>query len=92
MAILDHIKLDFQILNTGDPKLLIVMDTSVWGFIEDKPSIIEILSILFPSLQPKNSNINKANFKVYFIVISAWLIVYNFYYSNFCRRHTVKII
>lgn len=42
MAILDKIRLDFQILNTGDPKLLVVADTSVWGAIEDKPAIIKI--------------------------------------------------
>lgn len=34
--------LDFEILNTVDPKKLIVADTSVWGFIENDPSIIEI--------------------------------------------------
>lgn len=43
MAILDNIDLDFQVINTGDPKVLVVSDTSVWGAIEDKPSIIEII-------------------------------------------------
>ena len=42
MALLDNINLDFQVLSTGDPKILVVIDTSVWGFIEDKPAIIEI--------------------------------------------------
>ena len=42
MAILDNIKLDFQVLNTGDPKILAVIDTSIWGFIEDKVAAIEI--------------------------------------------------
>lgn len=42
MAILDNIRLDFQVLSTGDPKILVIIDTSVWGFIENKPSIIEI--------------------------------------------------
>jgi hypothetical protein len=42
MALLDHINLDFQVLSTGDPKILVVIDTSVWGAIEDKPAIIEI--------------------------------------------------
>jgi hypothetical protein len=42
MAILDKINLDFQALSAGDPKVLVIMDTSVWGAIEDKPSIIEI--------------------------------------------------
>jgi len=44
MAILDKINLDFQIIPTWDPKALIVMDISVWGFIENKPAIIEILT------------------------------------------------
>jgi len=43
MALLDTVNLDFHVLSTGDPKILVVMDTSVWGFIEDKPSIIEII-------------------------------------------------
>lgn len=42
MAVTDKISLDFQFLGTGDPKKLIIIDTSVWGFIEDKPAIIEI--------------------------------------------------
>lgn len=44
MALLDNINLDFHILSTGDPKILVVLDTSVWGFIEDKPAIIEIMT------------------------------------------------
>lgn len=43
MAILDKINLNFHVLNTGEPNELIVMDTSVWGVIEDKPAIIEIV-------------------------------------------------
>lgn len=43
MAILDNIRLDFQVLNTGDPKILAIIDTSVWGFIEDKVAAIEII-------------------------------------------------
>jgi hypothetical protein len=43
MAILDNIHLDFQVINTGDPKVLVISDTSVWGAIEDKPSIVEII-------------------------------------------------
>lgn len=42
MALLDTINLDFHVISTMDPKVLVVMDTSVWGFIEDKPAIIEI--------------------------------------------------
>ena len=44
MALLDTINLDFQVLSTGDPKILAIVDTSVWGFIEDKPAIIEIIT------------------------------------------------
>lgn len=43
MATLDRIHLDFQIIPTGDPKTLVVMDVSTWGVIEDKPAIIEII-------------------------------------------------
>ena len=42
MAALENISLDFQVFGTNDPKLLVVVDTSIWGIIEDKPSIIEI--------------------------------------------------
>lgn len=42
MAITDKINLDFQVFATGDPNLLIIVDTSVWGIIEDKPAIIEV--------------------------------------------------
>jgi len=42
MGLLDKIQIDFQLLDTRDPKTLVVMDSSVWGFIEDKPAIIEI--------------------------------------------------
>ena len=42
MAILDKVNLDFHVFSTGDPKVLVVMDTSVWGFIEDKNAAIEI--------------------------------------------------
>ncbi len=43
MAILDHINIDFQLYSAGDPKILVIMDTSVWGAIENKPAIIEIV-------------------------------------------------
>jgi hypothetical protein len=35
-------KIDFEVLDNGNPNLIIVIDTSNWGAIEDKPSIIEI--------------------------------------------------
>lgn len=37
-----NIDIDFQVLKTGDPKLLIVCDTSEWSIIENKAAIIEI--------------------------------------------------
>lgn len=42
MAATDKIHIDFQFISTGDPKVLLITDTSVWGFIENKTSIIEI--------------------------------------------------
>jgi tRNA G10 N-methylase Trm11 len=42
MALSDTINIDFQVITAGDPKLLIVADTSTWGLIETEPSIIEI--------------------------------------------------
>lgn len=44
MAATKNIDIDFQVLKTGDPKKLIVCDTSVWGIVEDKPAIIEIFT------------------------------------------------
>ena len=38
----DKINIDFQIIPTGNPTTLAVMDTSTWGMIENKPAIIEI--------------------------------------------------
>ena len=35
-------KLDFEIINTTNPKVLIVSDISSWGIIENDPAIIEI--------------------------------------------------
>src|SRR5690554_4619791 len=43
MAITDTISIDFQVVPTGNPKTLAVMDTSTWGILEDRPSIIEII-------------------------------------------------
>lgn len=36
------INIDFQILQTNDPKVIVIVDTSDWGHIESKPSIIEL--------------------------------------------------
>lgn len=37
------INLEFQIVPTHDPKKLIIVDTSIWSLIKDKPAIIEII-------------------------------------------------
>lgn len=42
MAIQDKIKIDFAVIETGDPKYLIIQDLSSWGAIEQKKSIIEV--------------------------------------------------
>lgn len=42
MAITDKININFQLFSTGDPKLLVIIDTSIWSYIEEKPAIIEI--------------------------------------------------
>lgn len=34
--------INFQVVDTRDPKYLYIADTSDWGFAEDKPAIIEI--------------------------------------------------
>ena len=39
---MSKIRVDFDILNTGNPYFLSLFDTSNWGVIEDKPAIIEI--------------------------------------------------
>lgn len=44
MAINDKINIDFQILGSNDPRFLNISDYSIWGQIESKPSIIEIIA------------------------------------------------
>lgn len=44
MAITDTINIDFQHLKSSDPKVLIIIDTSVWGVIENKRAVIEIIT------------------------------------------------
>ncbi len=39
---LKKVNLDFQILETKDPNIISIMDSSEWSNIENKPSIIEI--------------------------------------------------
>lgn len=43
MAILDKVKVDFQVLDTRDPRYLSVADYSSWGHLEGKTTIIEII-------------------------------------------------
>jgi hypothetical protein len=38
------IHIDFQIYDSNDPKRIIILDTSIWANIEDKPAVIEILT------------------------------------------------
>lgn len=40
---LEKIQIDFQILDTGDPRVLMIADNSVWGRIDNKTKIIEIV-------------------------------------------------
>lgn len=42
MSVLDKINIDFQVLDTNDPRVILIADNSIWGHIEDKPTIIEI--------------------------------------------------
>lgn len=37
------INIDFQIWDSNDPEKIIILDTSLWQHIEDKPSIMEIV-------------------------------------------------
>ena len=42
MAITDVIDINFQLIDTKDPKWLNIADYSTWGMIENKPAIIEV--------------------------------------------------
>lgn len=42
MAITDKINIDFQILDTHDPRVILIADTSTWGHLERKPAILEV--------------------------------------------------
>lgn len=39
-----NIYVDFQVYDSKDPKRLIILDTSIWAAISDKPTIIEIIT------------------------------------------------
>lgn len=38
------IHIDFQVYDSNDPKQIIILDTSIWSHIEDKPAVIEIIT------------------------------------------------
>lgn len=40
----DNIHIDFQIFSASDPKILVVVDVSIWSVIQTKTAIIEILT------------------------------------------------
>ena len=42
MDVVGQIHVDFQIIETGNPKILSVIDTSIWLYAENKPSYISI--------------------------------------------------
>lgn len=39
---LENINIDFQIIRTGDPNIMILCDTSQWAHIKDSPATMEI--------------------------------------------------
>ena len=39
---ISNIKIDFQVIDTGDPRVLMIADNSVWAQIENQPKVIEI--------------------------------------------------
>lgn len=38
----ENIVIDFQVYDSNDPKKIIVLDTSIWSFIESKRAVIEV--------------------------------------------------
>lgn len=47
---ISNIKIDFQVIDTGDPRVLMIADNSVWAQIENQPKVIEITT---PGNDPK---------------------------------------
>lgn len=37
-----QVNIDFQVVDSGDPKYLLIVDSTEWAHIEDKPAIIEV--------------------------------------------------
>lgn len=56
---MENVNIDFQVYDSGDPKQLIVLDTSIWGIIQDRPAIIEIIP---PGFKEPSVNYFKQNF------------------------------
>jgi hypothetical protein len=51
---ISKIQIDFQIIDTGDPRVLMIADNSLWGQIENKPKVVEIT---LPGNDPKTDSI-----------------------------------
>ncbi|MDC7251050.1 MAG: hypothetical protein PQJ49_14165 [Sphaerochaetaceae bacterium] len=62
MAI-DKIQVDFQIIDTKDPKILTLADISVWSVIAEKPAVVEIL--LPGESEPVKHYLNKNQLNIY---------------------------
>lgn len=56
------INIDFQIYDSKDPKYIIVLDTSNWAHIKDKPSIIEVIPPGFTEPWVEYFNKNEVNY------------------------------
>lgn len=41
---MSKIVIDFQVFDSNDPEKIIILDTSIWSFIESKPAVIEIIT------------------------------------------------
>ena len=41
---MSNINIDFQVYDSYDPKQIIILDSSVWAFIENKRAVIEIIT------------------------------------------------
>jgi hypothetical protein len=41
---MNNIVIDFQVYDSNDPKQIIILDTSIWSFIESKRAVIEIIT------------------------------------------------
>lgn len=60
---IDTINVDFQILDTKDPKVLPLADISTWSIIAEKPAVVEI--ILPGEEEPVKHYLNKNQINIY---------------------------